>query len=164
MSSGRWPRRGLREDARDRRSTTDLDAVLDGVDAVYISTTNEKHKHRRWPPLLPPSCPVRKAARNDVVDAAEMVRAAEAAGLVFGTTTTAELRLASRDPGACRGRKGRPRPLGPRLPRRPPAAASSGLAHQRQGGGRRRDPDITVHDADTVRFHLDEDPVEVVAT
>jgi hypothetical protein len=37
------------------------------------------------------------------------------------------------------------------------------VAAGQSGGGRRGDPDITVHNADTVRFLLGESPVSVTA-
>lgn len=147
------------------RSTTDLDAVLDGVDAVYISTTNEKH--------LPQALAAIEAGRHvlcekplamSVADAVEMVRAAEAKGVVFGTNhhlRNAGSHLAIRDLVAS-GRIGRV--LSMRVfhaVHLPPHLQGWRINDKSAGGG--VIPDITVHDADTVRFHLGEDPVDVVA-
>jgi 1,5-anhydro-D-fructose reductase (1,5-anhydro-D-mannitol-forming) len=146
-------------------ATTDLDRALDGVDAVYISTTNEKH--------LPQALAAIGAGRHvlcekplamTVADAAEMVRAAEAAGVTFATNhhlRNAGSHLAIRD-AVAGGRIGRV--LSVRVfhaVHLPPHLQGWRINDKAAGGG--VIPDITVHDADTVRFHLGEDPVEVVA-
>lgn len=146
-------------------ATTDLEAALDGVDAVYISTTNEKH--------LPQALAAIRAGRHvlcekplamTVADAASMVAAAEAAGLTFATNhhlRNAGSHLAIRDLVAG-GRIGRV--LSVRVfhaVHLPPHLQGWRINDKAAGGG--VIPDITVHDADTVRFHLGEDPVDVVA-
>lgn len=148
-------------------SETDLAAFLatPGLDAVYISTTNEKHH---------PQAMAAIAARKHVLcekplamtagEAAEMVRAAEAAGVVFATNhhlRNAGAHLAIRDLIAT-GRIGRV--LSVRVfhaVHLPPHLQGWRIDDAGAGGG--VIPDITVHDADTVRFYLGEDPVEVVA-
>jgi 1,5-anhydro-D-fructose reductase (1,5-anhydro-D-mannitol-forming) len=148
-------------------STTDLDALLaiPGLQAVYVSTTNEKHH---------PQALAAIAARKHVLcekplamtaaDAAEMVRAAADKGVVFATNhhlRNGGAHLAIRDLVA-EGRIGRV--LSVRLfhaVHLPPHLQGWRINDAGAGGG--VIPDITVHDADTLRFYLGEDPVEVVA-
>ncbi|PKP62805.1 MAG: fructose reductase, partial [Alphaproteobacteria bacterium HGW-Alphaproteobacteria-8] len=95
---------------------------------------------------------------------AEMVRAAAANGVVFATNhhlRNAGSHLAIRDLIAD-GRIGKV--LSVRMfhaVRLPPHLQGWRINDASAGGG--VIPDITVHDADTVRFHLDEDPAQVVA-
>ncbi|ABD56857.1 Gfo/Idh/MocA family protein [Jannaschia sp. CCS1] len=147
------------------KGVTDLDAAMDGVDAVYISTTNEKH--------LPQAMAAIKAGKHvlcekplamNVADAARMVKAADAAGVTFGTNhhlRNAGSHLAIR----ALIETGR---IGDVLSVRvfhavhlPPHLQGWRIDNPDAGGG--VIPDITVHDADTVRFHLGEDPIDVVA-
>ncbi|MBF9045098.1 Gfo/Idh/MocA family oxidoreductase [Rhodobacterales bacterium HKCCE4037] len=144
---------------------TDLAAVLDGVDAVYISTTNEKH--------LPQAMAAIEAGKHvlcekplamNVADAVSMVKAAEAAGVTFGTNhhlRNAGSHLAVRELIET-GRIGEV--LSVRVfhaVHLPPHLQGWRIDNPDAGGG--VIPDITVHDADTVRFHLGEDPLDVVA-
>lgn len=148
-------------------STTDLDALLatPGVDAVYISTTNEKHHDQALAAIAAGKHVLcEKPLAMTPADAAEMVRAAEAAGLVFATNhhlRNAGAHLAIRELIAS-GRLGRI--LSVRVfhaVHLPPHLQGWRINDASAGGG--VIPDITVHDADTVRFYLGEDPVEVVA-
>lgn len=145
----------------------DLDAMLaaDDLDAVYISTTNEKHFPQAMSAIAAGKHVLcEKPLAMSVADAVTMVRAAEAAGLVFGTNhhlRNAGTHLAIRDAVAA-GR------IGDVLSVRvfhavylPPVLQGWRLDNPAAGGG--VIPDIVVHDADTVRFHLGEDPVDVVA-
>ncbi|MBF9048372.1 Gfo/Idh/MocA family oxidoreductase [Rhodobacterales bacterium LSUCC0031] len=145
----------------------DLDAMLaaDDLDAVYISTTNEKHFPQAMAAIAAGKHVLcEKPLAMDVADAVTMVRAAEAAGLVFGTNhhlRNAGTHLAIREAVA----SGR---IGDVLSVRvfhavylPPVLQGWRLDSPAAGGG--VIPDIVVHDADTVRFHLGEDPVDVVA-
>ncbi len=144
---------------------TDLGAAMEGVDAVYISTTNEKH--------LPQAMAAIAAGRHvlcekplamNVADAVSMVRAAKDASVTFGTNhhlRNAGSHLAIRE----LIETGR---IGDVLSVRvfhavhlPPHLQGWRIDNAQAGGG--VIPDITVHDADTVRFHLGEDPVDVVA-
>lgn len=148
-------------------STTDLDDVLRGsdVDAVYISTTNEKH--------LPQALAAIGAGKHvlcekplamTVKDAATMVRAAEDAQVVLATNhhlRNAGSHLAIRD--LIRSSR-----LGKILSIRifhavllPTHLRGWRIDNPQAGGG--VIPDIVVHDADTVRFYLDEDPRDVTA-
>lgn len=147
------------------KGVTDLNAAMDGVDAVYISTTNEKH--------LPQAMAAISAGKHvlcekplamNVVDAITMVNAAKQAKVTFGTNhhlRNAGSHLAIRD----LIQTGR---IGTVLSVRvfhavhlPPHLQGWRIDNAQAGGG--VIPDITVHDADTVRFHLGEDPVDVVA-
>ncbi|MFD1796353.1 Gfo/Idh/MocA family oxidoreductase [Paracoccus aurantiacus] len=148
-------------------ATTDLDELLarPDVDAVYISSTNEKH--------FPQAMAAIKAGKHvlcekplsmNVGDAVTMVKAAEDAGLVFATNhhlRNAGTHRAIRDlirQGA----------IGDVLSARVFHAvflrsALQGWRVDNPGAGGGVILDIVVHDADTVRFHLGEDPAEVVA-
>jgi 1,5-anhydro-D-fructose reductase (1,5-anhydro-D-mannitol-forming) len=144
----------------------DLDALLQGdIDAVYISTTNEKHFPQAMAAIAAGKHVLcEKPLAMNVRDAVEMVRAADAAGLVFATNhhlRNAGSHLAIRDLIA----GGR---IGDVLSARvmhavflPPHLQGWRIDNPAAGGG--VIPDIVVHDADTVRFHLGEDPAEVVA-
>lgn len=148
-------------------SGADLDALLANpqVDAVYISTTNEKH--------LPQALAAIKAGKHVLCekplalaldDASAMVRAAEEAGLVFATNH--HLRCSGSHCAVraliASGRIGRVLSL--RLHHAvflPPHLQGWRINAPDAGGG--VIPDITVHDADVARFLLGEDPVSVVA-
>ncbi|AUH33298.1 Gfo/Idh/MocA family protein [Paracoccus tegillarcae] len=146
---------------------SDLDQMLDDpdLDAVYISTTNEKHFAQAMAAIKAGKHVLcEKPLAMSVSDAVTMVRAAEQAGLVFATNhhlRNAGSHLAIRD----LVQSGR---LGEVLSLRvfhavylPPHLQGWRVDNPAAGGG--VIPDITVHDADTVRFHLGEDPVSVVA-
>ncbi len=148
-------------------STDDLSALLDrdDVNAVYISTTNEKHKEQALAAIAAGKHVLcEKPLAMTVADAVEMVHAAEAAGLTFATNhhlRNAGTHLAMRD--AVQAGK-----IGEVLAVRvfhavylPPHLQGWRIDNPAAGGG--VIPDIVVHDADTVRFHLSEDPESVVA-
>lgn len=145
----------------------DLDLLLadPDLDAVYISTTNEKHFPQAMAAILVGKHVLcEKPLAMSVGDAVTMVRAAADAGLVFATNhhlRNAGSHLAIRDLIAA-GR------IGTVLSVRvfhavhlPPHLQGWRIDNPAAGGG--VIPDITVHDADTVRFHLGEDPLSVVA-
>lgn len=148
-------------------SGTDLSAALadPNVDAVYISTTNEKHFPQAMAAIAAGKHVLCEKPLGMTLDeACEMVRAAERKGVVFATNH--HLRCAGSH-RAIRSlvEKGR---IGRVLSMRvhhavylPPHLQGWRLNDPGAGGG--VIPDITVHDADTVRFHLGEDPAEVVA-
>ena len=149
------------------RATTSLEEILadDSILAVYISTTNEKH--------LPQALAAIRAGKHVLCEkplamsageAAEMVKAAEAAGVVLATNhhlRNAGSHLAMKqliDDGA----------IGDVLSLRifhavllPDHLRGWRLNNAAAGGG--VIPDIVVHDADTVRFYLKEDPEAVSA-
>lgn len=146
---------------------TDLAAMLSSqpVDAVYISSTNEKH-HAQALAAIAAGAHVlcEKPLAMTVAEAVGMVRAAESAGRVFATNH--HLRNAGSHLAIRRlleeGRIGRV--LSVRVMHAvhlPPHLQGWRIDDAAAGGG--VIPDITVHDADTVRFHLGEDPVAVVA-
>jgi 1,5-anhydro-D-fructose reductase (1,5-anhydro-D-mannitol-forming) len=135
------------------------------VGAVYISSTNEKHVPQAMVAIAAGKHVIcEKPLAMTVADAVAMVRAAEAAGVVFATNH--HLRCAGshrtiRDLVAG-GRIGRVLSLrlfhAVMLP-----AALQGWRIDAPGAGGGVVPDITVHDADVARFVLGEDPVSVVA-
>lgn len=148
------------------RSTTRIEDLLGGdVDAVYISTTNELHRAQTL------ACA--KAGKHvlcekplalTLPEAREMVEACRDANVVMGTNhhlRNAATHRAMREAIAA-GKIGRP--LFARV-----FHAVYLPAHLQ--GWRIKDPatgagvvmDITVHDADTLRFVLGEEPVEVTA-
>ncbi|MBO6603105.1 MULTISPECIES: Gfo/Idh/MocA family protein [Rhodophyticola] len=145
---------------------SDLEALLAGdIDAVYISTTNEKHFSQAMAAIAAGKHVLcEKPLAMTVADAVTMVRAAQKAGLVFATNhhlRNAGSHLAIREAV----RAGR---VGDVLSVRvfhavylPPHLQGWRLDKPEAGGG--VIADIVVHDADTVRFHLGEDPVDVVA-
>lgn len=147
------------------RGVTGLDAVLEGVDAVYISTTNEKHLPQAMAAIaVGKHVLCEKPLAMNVADAVGMVKAAADAGVTFGTNhhlRNAGSHLAIRD-AILAGRIGEV--LSVRVfhaVHLPPHLQGWRIDNPGAGGG--VIPDITVHDADTVRFHLGEDPVDVVA-
>ena len=146
-------------------ATTELDALLSRVDVVYVSTTNELHREQT----------LRAAAAGKHVlcekplaltleGATEMVEACRRAGVVIGTNhhlRNAATHRAMRDAVAA-GRIGRP--LFARVFHAvylPPALQGWRIKDAEAGAGVVMD--ITVHDADTLRFVLGDDPVEVTA-
>jgi 1,5-anhydro-D-fructose reductase (1,5-anhydro-D-mannitol-forming) len=148
-------------------ATTSLeDLVADPeICAVYISTTNEKHKAEALAAIAAGKHVMcEKPLAMSVDDAAEMVRAADAAGLVFGTNhhlRNAGSHIVIHD-AIQDGRIGDV--LSVRVHHAvylPPHLQGWRITNPGAGGG--VIPDIVVHDADTVRFHLEEDPVAVVA-
>jgi 1,5-anhydro-D-fructose reductase (1,5-anhydro-D-mannitol-forming) len=149
------------------QSGTNLDAMLDdrAIDAVYVSSTNEKHHAQAMAAIAAGKHVLcEKPLAMTVAEAIEMVQAAERAGVVFGTNhhlRNAGSHMAIRDL-IVQGR------IGDVLSVRvfhavhlPPHLQGWRINDAGAGGG--VIPDITVHDADTVRFHLGQDPVDVVA-
>lgn len=148
-------------------ATTDLDALLaaPGIDAVYISTTNEKHHPQALAAIAAGKHVLcEKPLAMTTAEAAGMVRAAADKGVILATNhhlRNAGAHLAIRDLIA-EGRIGRV--LSVRVfhaVHLPPHLQGWRINDASAGGG--VIPDITVHDADTVRFYLAEDPAEVVA-
>ena len=148
-------------------SVTSMGDLLatEGLEAVYISTTNEKHHPQALAAIAAGKHVLcEKPLAMTPGEAAEMVRAAADRGVVFATNhhlRNAGSHLAIRDLIAA-GRIGRV--LSVRVfhaVHLPPHLQGWRINDAAAGGG--VIPDITVHDADTVRFYLGEDPVEVVA-
>lgn len=148
------------------RATTSLDDLLGAdIDAVYISTTNELH--------LPQTLAAAKAGKHvlaekplamTVADAEAMVEACRAAGVVMATNHHL------RNAGAHRAMR---QAITDGLIGRPLAARVFHAVYlpEHLQGWRLHDPnagggvtvDIAVHDCDTLRFVLADDPVEVAA-
>ncbi|HVK90969.1 MAG TPA: Gfo/Idh/MocA family oxidoreductase [Mycoplana sp.] len=146
--------------------TTTADLVGDPqVDAVYISTTNELHRDqaiaaaRAGKHIL-----CEKPLATSLKDAQAMVKAANEAGVVMATNhhlRNAATHRAMRDAIAA-GRIGKP--LAARVFHAvylPPHLQGWRLERPEAGGGVILD--ITVHDTDTLRFVLGDDPVEAIA-
>jgi 1,5-anhydro-D-fructose reductase (1,5-anhydro-D-mannitol-forming) len=148
-------------------SITDLKTLLTDpeIDAVYISTTNEKHHPQAMAAIAAGKHVLcEKPLAMTLAEAVEMVRAAQAKGVTLATNhhlRNAGSHLAIRDLIAS-GRLGRI--LSVRVfhaVHLPPHLQGWRINDAAAGGG--VIADIVVHDADTVRFYLDEDPAEVVA-
>lgn len=148
-------------------STIDLDAIVGDpeIDAVYISTTNEKHFSQAMAAIdRGKHVLCEKPLAMTLAEAVEMVGTARQAGIVFATNhhlRNAGSHLAIRD----LIQSGR---LGDILSVRifhavhlPAHLQGWRINDAAAGGG--VIPDIVVHDADTVRFYLDEDPESVIA-
>ncbi len=148
-------------------STADLAALLAdrSLDAVYISTTNEKHHAQAMAAIAAGKHVLcEKPLAMTLDEAVEMVRAAQAAGVTFATNhhlRNAGAHLAIRDLIAT-GRVGRVLSVRVFHAVHLPAHLQGWRINDAAAGGGVI-PDIVVHDADTVRFHLGEDPVEVSA-
>ena len=146
-------------------ATTDLAGLFDKVDAVYVATTNDLHHGQ----VLAAA----KAGRHvlcekplalTLVEAREMVAACKAAGVVLGTNHHLRNAATHRAMRAAiaEGRVGRP--LFARV-------CHAVYLPEHLQGWRIRDPrtgagvvmDITVHDADTLRFVLGDEPEAVTA-
>ncbi len=148
-------------------ATTDLAAVLadPGIEAVYISSTNEKHFDQAMQAIASGKHVLcEKPLAMSVAEAVSMVRAAEAAGRVLATNHHLRCAGSHRAVRAlvAQGRIGRVLSL--RLfhaVNLPEALRGWRITDAAAGGG--VIPDITVHDADVARFILGEDPQTVVA-
>jgi 1,5-anhydro-D-fructose reductase (1,5-anhydro-D-mannitol-forming) len=148
-------------------STTDLHELLGNseIGAVYISTTNEKHYPQAMAAIEAGKHVLcEKPLAMTAAEAAKMVRTAAAKGVVFATNhhlRNAGSHLAIRA-AIAEGQIGRVLSVRAfHAVHLPPHLQGWRINDASAGGG--VIPDITVHDADTVRFYLDEDPSEVVA-
>jgi 1,5-anhydro-D-fructose reductase (1,5-anhydro-D-mannitol-forming) len=146
---------------------TDLSVALADreADAVYISTTNEKHLPQAMAAIAAGKHVLcEKPLAMTAADAADMVRAAQAAGVTFATNhhlRCSGSHRAIRDLIA-RGAVGNVLSL--RIfhaVHLPPHLQGWRIDNPGAGGG--VIPDITVHDADVTRFLLGEEPTSVVA-
>lgn len=144
-----------------------LDALLAdrSVDAVYISTTNELHRDQAIAAARAGKHVLcEKPLALTLADAASIVHACREAGVVMATNhhlRNAGTHRAMRDAIAA-GRIGKP--LSARVFHAvflPPHLQSWRVQRPEAGGGVVLD--ITVHDADTLRFVLGDDPVEAIA-
>jgi 1,5-anhydro-D-fructose reductase (1,5-anhydro-D-mannitol-forming) len=148
------------------KSTPDLATLLaSDVDAVYVSTTNELHYEQTIAAARAGKHVLcEKPLALSLADAHAMLRACRDAGIVMGTNhhlRNAGTHRAMRDAiGA--GRIGKP--LSARVFHAvflPPFLQGWRIDRPDAGGGVILD--ITVHDADTLRFVLGDDPVEAIA-
>ena len=147
-------------------ATTDLAALLNaGIDAVYISTTNELHAQQAIAAARAGKHALcEKPLALSLADAHAMLAACRGAGIVMGTNhhlRNAGTHIAMRDAIAA-GRIGKP--LSARVFHAvflPPFLQGWRIDRPDAGGGVILD--ITVHDADTLRFVLGDDPVEAIA-
>ena len=149
------------------RATTSLDELVSApdIDAVYVSTTNELHRAQTLAAAAAGKHVLcEKPLALTVGEAREMVAACRSAGVVMGTNhhlRNAGAHRAMRE--AIRtGRIGRP--IAARVMHAvslPPHLRGWRIDRAEAGAGVILD--ITVHDADTLRFVLDDDPVEVTA-
>ncbi|UFX07950.1 1,5-anhydro-D-fructose reductase [Sinorhizobium meliloti] len=135
------------------------------VDAVYISTTNELHHGQALAAIRAGKHVLcEKQLAMNLNDGCEMVLKACEAGVVLGTNhhlRNAATHRAMREAIAA-GRIGRP--IAARVFHAvylPPHLQGWRLDKPEAGGGVILD--ITVHDADTLRFVLNDDPIEAVA-
>ena len=146
---------------------TDLDKMLADpeIGAVYISTTNEKHHPQAMAAIAAGKHVLcEKPLAMTLAEAHEMVAAAKQARVVFGTNhhlRNAGSHLSIRDLIA-NGHIGTVQAVRVAHAVYLPANLQSWRIDNAAAGGGVI-PDIVVHDADTVRFHLGEDPAEVVA-
>ena len=147
-------------------ATDSLDALLAGnIDAVYISTTNELHRDQTLAAAKAGKHVLcEKPLAMSLADAHRMRDACRAAGVVLGTNhhlRNAGSHRTMRETIAA-GRIGTP--LFARVFHAvylPPFLQGWRIDKPEAGGGVILD--ITVHDADTLRFVLGDDPVEVTA-
>ncbi len=161
-----WAKAYAAEHGIARRSSDLAELLADpATDSVYISSTNEKHHAQALAAIAAGKHVLcEKPLAMTVTEAREMVAAAKAAGVVFATNH--HLRNAGSH-HAIRALIAAGR-IGKVLSIR--AFHAVGLPRNLQGwrindagAGGGVIADIVVHDADTVRFHLGEDPVSVVA-
>jgi 1,5-anhydro-D-fructose reductase (1,5-anhydro-D-mannitol-forming) len=149
------------------KTTTDLQALVEDkdVDAVYVSTTNELHRDQVFAAAAAGKHVLcEKPLALNVSDARAMVAECRKRGVVMGTNhhlRNAATHRAMRD-AIKAGRIGKP--LFARVFHAvylPPHLQSWRIEKPNAGGGVILD--ITVHDADTLRFVLDEEPQSVIA-
>jgi 1,5-anhydro-D-fructose reductase (1,5-anhydro-D-mannitol-forming) len=149
------------------RSTTDLAALVEAsdIDAVYISTTNELHRDQLFAAAAAGKHVMcEKPLALTLADARAMVAECKRRGVVMGTNhhlRNAATHRAMRD-AIAEGRIGKP--LFARVFHAvylPPHLQGWRIKRPAAGGGVILD--ITVHDADTLRFVLGDEPESVSA-
>jgi 1,5-anhydro-D-fructose reductase (1,5-anhydro-D-mannitol-forming) len=148
-------------------AVTSIEATLEDpeVRAVYISTTNEKHFPQAMAAIAAGKHVLcEKPLAMTVADAVKMVRAADAAGVAFATNHHLRNAGSHQKIKELIGSG----VLGEILSIRvfhavflPEFLQGWRINNAAAGGG--VIPDIVVHDADTVRYYLEEDPAEVTA-
>ena len=149
------------------RAATALDEILNdpAIDAVYISTTNELHRDQAIAAARAGKHVLcEKPLALSLEDARQMIAEARNAGVVLATNHHLRNAASHRAMRAAIA-DGR---IGKKLAARvfhavylPPHLQGWRLDRPEAGGGVILD--ITVHDADTLRFVLNDDPVEVTA-
>ena len=147
-------------------STTDLPAFLKGdFEAVYIATTNELHKAQHLASIAAGKHVLcEKPLALNLADAREMVAAARKAGLVMGTNHHLRNSGAFRAMREAIAKGNIGTPLFARVFHAvylPPHL--QGWRIQKPTAGAGVVMDITVHDADTLRFVLQDEPQDVTA-
>jgi len=149
------------------RHATDLDAVLadSAIDAVYISSTNEKH--------LPQALAAARAGKHVLCekplalcadDARQMIAVCAEQGVVLGTNHHLRCAATHRALREQLRAGGIGKPLFARVFHAvslPPQLRGWRVEQPEAGGGVILD--ISVHDVDTLRYILDDEPVEVTA-
>ena len=163
MSSDAARGRAFADEFGIKRSTTDLDEVLQGVDAVYISTTNERHF---------PECMAAAKAGKHVLcekplatsyeDAASMLKACRDAGVVMATNhhlRNSAVHRAMKE-AVAQGKIGTPMAARVVHAGTLPIQMLGWRLHTK-GAGAGALLDLLVHDADLLRFILGEEPLEV---
>jgi 1,5-anhydro-D-fructose reductase (1,5-anhydro-D-mannitol-forming) len=149
------------------RSTTQLADLVEtrDLDAVYISTTNELHREQLYAAAAAGKHVMcEKPLAMTLAEAKAMVAECHSRGIVMGTNhhlRNAATHRAMRE-AIAEGRIGKP--LFARVFHAvylPPHLQGWRIANPQAGGGVILD--ITVHDADTLRFVLGEEPVAVSA-
>jgi 1,5-anhydro-D-fructose reductase (1,5-anhydro-D-mannitol-forming) len=149
------------------KSTTDLNALVEDkdIDAVYVSTTNELHREQVFAAAAAGKHVLcEKPLALTLPDARAMVVECSKRGVVMGTNhhlRNAATHRAMRD-AIKAGRIGKP--LFARVFHAvylPPHLQGWRIEKPNAGGGVILD--ITVHDADTLRFVLDDEPQSVAA-
>lgn len=166
MSSDAGRGRDVAREKSIPHATTELEALLgSGIDAVYVSTTNELHKDQTLAAAAAGKHVLcEKPLALSLTDAREMVAACRSAGVVLATNhhlRNAASHRAMRE-AIQAGRIGRP--LFARVFHAvylPPHLQGWRIKAPAAGAGVVMD--ITVHDADTLRFVLGDEPVEVTA-
>jgi 1,5-anhydro-D-fructose reductase (1,5-anhydro-D-mannitol-forming) len=147
-------------------ATTDIGVLLAGaIDAVYISTTNEHHCSQTLAAAAAGKHVLcEKPLALNLADARRMVAACKAAGVQMGTNHHLRNAATHRAMHAAIKAGDIGKPLFARVFHAvylPPHLQGWRIGKPGAGGGVVLD--ITVHDADTLHFVLDEDPVAVTA-
>jgi 1,5-anhydro-D-fructose reductase (1,5-anhydro-D-mannitol-forming) len=150
-----------------RKYGTSVDELLldPEIQVIYISTQNHLHKEQSLKAIKAGKHVLcEKPLALSVADAAEMVSAAEEAGVVIATNH--HLRNAESHKALRRAVQGGliGKPVAARVFHAvslPPHLQGWRIADSDNGGGVILD--ITVHDTDTLRFILNDDPLEVTA-
>ena len=154
----------MRQSTASRKATTDLAALVEDkdIDAVYVSTTNELHRDQVFAAAAAGKHVLcEKPLALTLADARAMVAECRKRGVVMATNhhlRNAATHRAMRD-AIKAGRIGKP--LFARVFHAvylPPHLQGWRIEKPEAGGGVILD--ITVHDADTLRFVLDDEPAE----